>query len=114
MKALTRNDLRDALYEEVGLSRRESARLVDEAIEEVCACLVAGEAVKISSFGTFEPRDKGQRMGRNPKTGEPAPIPARRVVVFRPSRILKDWIDEGLGAGDESRPAGGGVSPGGV
>ena len=101
MEALTRADLRDAVYREVGLSRREAARFVDEVIETICERLSAGEAVKMSSFGSFVPRDKGPRMGRNPKTGEAAPIPSRRVVVFHPSRILKNRVSERLsGAGE--------------
>ena len=84
---------RNAGYEEVGLSRREAAWFVDEMIEAICERLSAGEAVKTSSFGSFIPLDKGPRRGRNPKTGEAAPIPARRVVVFQPSRILKDRVN---------------------
>ena len=101
MATITRADLSDAVYREVGLSRTESARFVDAAIEAIVECLAAGEAVGISSFGGFFPRGKGARMGRNPKTGEPAPIPARRVVVFRSSRLLKQRLQQAMsGAGD--------------
>ena len=96
MGALTRANLRDAVHEEVGLSHREAEQFVDVVIETICERLVAGETVKISGFGTFVPRGKGPRMGRNPKTGEPARISARRVAVFRPSRILQTGVSERL------------------
>jgi integration host factor subunit alpha len=92
-KTLTRSDLSEAVYREVGLSRNESAELVESILRHVSGALVAGETVKISSFGTFASRDKGQRIGRNPKTGEEVPIEPRRVLVFRPSHILKDRIN---------------------
>jgi integration host factor subunit alpha len=92
-KTLTRSDLSEAVYREVGLSRNESAELVESILRHVSGALVAGETVKISSFGTFATRDKGQRIGRNPKTGEEVPIEPRRVLVFRPSHILKDRIN---------------------
>ena len=91
---LTRADLSEAVYREVGLSRNESAALVESILRHVSDALVAGEMVKISSFGTFSVRDKGQRIGRNPKTGEEVPIEPRRVLVFRPSHILKDRMNE--------------------
>ncbi len=94
-KTLTRSDLSEAVYREVGLSRNESAELVESILRHVSGALVAGETVKISSFGTFSTRDKGQRIGRNPKTGEEVPIEPRRVLVFRPSHILKDRINAG-------------------
>jgi len=94
-KTLTRSDLSEAVYREVGLSRNESAELVESILRHVPRALVAGETVKISSFGTFSTRDKGQRIGRNPKTGEEVPIEPRRVLVFRPSHILKDRINAG-------------------
>jgi len=94
-KTLTRSDLSEAVYREVGLSRNESAELVESILRHVSGALVAGETVKISSFGTFSTRDKGQRIGRNPKTGEEVPIEPRRVRVFRPSHILKDRINAG-------------------
>ena len=94
-KTLTRSDLSEAVYREVGLSRNESADLVESILQYVSDALVAGETVKISSFGTFSVREKGARVGRNPKTGEEVPIEPRRVLVFRPSHILKDKINEG-------------------
>ena len=94
-KTLTRSDLSEAVYREVGLSRNESADLVESILQYVSDALVAGETVKISSFGTFSVREKGARVGRNPKTGEEVPIDPRRVLVFRPSHILKDKINEG-------------------
>ena len=96
MKTVTRVVLREAVRREVGLPRREAAQLVDAAIDTICERLVAGETVKISGFGSFAMRDKDPRMGRNPKTREPAPIAARRVVVFRPSLVLKERIGERL------------------
>ena len=94
-KTLTRSDLSEAVYREVGLSRNESSELVESILRHISGALVAGETVKISSFGTFSTRDKGQRIGRNPKTGEEVPIEPRRVLVFRPSHILKDRINAG-------------------
>ena len=94
-KTLTRSDLSEAVYREVGLSRTESADLVESILAHLSNALVAGDTVKISSFGTFSVREKGARMGRNPKTGEEVPIEPRRVLVFRPSHILKDKINEG-------------------
>lgn len=92
----TRLDLTEAVYREVGLSRNESAELVESILAHVSDALVRGETVKISSFGTFQVRKKGARMGRNPKTGEEVPIEPRRVLVFRPSHILKDRINQSL------------------
>ena len=100
-KTHTRLDLTEAVYREVGLSRNESAELVESILGHVSDALVKGETVKISSFGTFQVRQKGARMGRNPKTGEEVPIEPRRVLVFRPSHILKDKINDAL-----SRPPG--------
>ncbi|QIE55195.1 integration host factor subunit alpha [Pikeienuella piscinae] len=93
-KTLTRSDLSEAVYRAVGLSRNESADLVESILQHVSDSIVEGETVKISSFGTFAVRDKGARIGRNPKTGEEVPIEPRRVLVFRPSHILKDKINE--------------------
>lgn len=92
---LTRSDLSEAVYREIGLSRNESSDLVETILERVAAALVEGDTVKISSFGTFAVREKGARMGRNPKTGEEVPIDPRRVLVFRPSHILKERVDSG-------------------
>lgn len=91
-KTLTRADLSEAVYKKVGLSRSESASLVESVIEEVCKAAVRGETIKLSSFGTFAIRSKNERIGRNPKTGEEVPITPRRVMVFRPSNILKDKV----------------------
>ncbi|MGG7565441.1 integration host factor subunit alpha [Rhodovulum sp. DZ06] len=98
-KTYTRLDLTEAVYREVGLSRNESAELVESILSHISTALVDGESVKISSFGTFAVREKGARMGRNPKTGEEVPIEPRRVLVFRPSHILKDRINENLSGG---------------
>ncbi len=83
---VTRAQLSEAVYQEVGLSQYESAQLVEAVLEEIVGSLVAGEKVKISSFGTFVVRHKDGRMGRNPRTGEEVPISPRRVVVFRPPK----------------------------
>lgn len=90
---ITRADLGEAVYEEIGLSRNDSAKLVESVLDEVCDALVGGENVKISSFGSFMLRSKGERTGRNPKTGEEVPISPRRVLVFRPSNILRDRLN---------------------
>ena len=89
---LTRADLSDALQREVGLSRADSAKLVEEILDHMCDALARGENVKISGFGTFVLRDKGQRIGRNPKTGVEVPIAPRRVLTFRASQIMRDRI----------------------
>ena len=92
---LTRADLTEAVFQAVGLSRNESAQMVEDLLEEVCAALTRGETVKLSSFGSFVVRKKGQRIGRNPKTGTEVPISPRRVMVFKPSAILKQRINGG-------------------
>jgi integration host factor subunit alpha len=92
-KTLTRADLSEAVYQEVGLSRNESATLVEQVLDEVSDALVRGEPVKISSFGSFAVRQKGRRVGRNPKTGEEVPILPRKVLVFRASHVLKNRIN---------------------
>ena len=97
---LTRADLSDAVHQQVGLSRTESADLVKSILDHVTETLVEGETVKLSSFGTFMVRSKSGRMGRNPKTGEEVPITPRRVLVFRPSHVLKDMINA-EGSGEE-------------
>ncbi|MDX1710337.1 MAG: integration host factor subunit alpha [Rhodovibrionaceae bacterium] len=91
---VTRADLSEAVYQEVGLSRNESADLVESVLQEISDALVQGDTVKISSFGSFSVRQKGQRIGRNPKTGEEVPILPRRVLVFRASHVLKDRIND--------------------
>lgn len=92
-KTLTRADLSEAVHRQIGLSRTESADLVKSIISAVADALVTGERVKLSSFGTFLIRQKGGRMGRNPKTGEEVPITPRRVLVFRPSQVMKSRIN---------------------
>lgn len=89
---VTRADLADAVYQEVGLSRKHSSDLVDQLFDEVITELAAGNNVKISSFGNFMVRTKRERIGRNPKTGEEVAITPRRVVVFRASHVLKDQV----------------------
>jgi integration host factor subunit alpha len=98
-KTLTRADLTEAVFSAVGLSRNDSAQMVEDVLEEMCAAVTRGEAVKLSSFGTFQVRHKSQRIGRNPKTGEEVPIAPRRVLVFRPSHVLKAQINSGNAAG---------------
>ncbi len=93
-RTLTRAHLSEAVYEEVGLSRNESNELVESVLNKISSTLVKGETVKVSSFGTFSVRSKGQRIGRNPKTGKEVPILPRRVLVFRPSQILKDKVNQ--------------------
>ena len=94
-KTLTRMDLAEAVHEEVGLSRNDSAELVETVLGHISDALVAGEQVKSSSFGTFSVRDKAARVGRNPKTGEEVPIQPRRVLTFRPSHLMKERVAEG-------------------
>jgi integration host factor subunit alpha len=94
---VTRAQLGEAVYQEVGLSRNESSDLVETVLREISDALARGEMVKISSFGSFSVRRKGRRIGRNPKTGEEVPILPRQVLVFRPSHVLKNRINHGLG-----------------
>jgi integration host factor subunit alpha len=94
-KTLTRMDLSEALFREVGLSRHESGQLVESVLTHIADALVRGEQVKISSFGTFTVRDKNERIGRNPKTGEEVPITPRRVLSFRPSHLMKERVADG-------------------
>ena len=89
---LTRADLAEALHREIGLSRADSAKLVEQILESMCGALSRGENVKISGFGTFVLRDKGERVGRNPKTGVEVPIAPRRVLTFRASQTMRDRI----------------------
>ncbi len=100
-RTITRGDLAEAVYQEVGLSHNESSDLVESVLEEISSALVRGEMVKISSFGRFSVRQKAQRVGRNPKTREEVPISARRVVLFRASRIVKNLINDGLVSGGQ-------------
>ena len=94
-KTLTRMDLSEAVFRAVGLSRNESAQLVERVLELMSDALAEGEQVKISSFGTFSVRAKTARVGRNPKTGEEVPISPRRVLTFRPSHLMKDRVAAG-------------------
>lgn len=93
-RTITRAQLSEAVYQEVGLSRNESAVLLEAVLNYMSEALVREETVKISSFGSFSVRKKGQRIGRNPKTGEEVPILPRKVLVFRPSQVMKSRINE--------------------
>ena len=92
-RTVTRADLSEVVYHRVGLSRTESAELVQAVLDEICDAAARGETVKLSSFGSFVVRSKGQRIGRNPKTGVEVPILPRRVMVFKPSNVLKSRIN---------------------
>jgi len=93
---VTRADLAEAVYREIGLSRTESAQLVEAVIDNITDALLRGETVKLAGFGTFSLRDKKMRMGRNPKTGEEVPITPRRVLVFKSSQVLRERVDSAL------------------
>lgn len=119
---VTRAQLGEAVYQEVGLSRNESGDLVEAVLKEISDALVRGESVKISSFGSFSVRSKGERIGRNPKTGEEVPILPRKVLVFRASHVLKGRINDamsktggtgssGASTGTEPSPVGDATSP---
>jgi integration host factor subunit alpha len=95
-RTITRADLAEAVFRRLGLSRTESAAMVEMVLKEISDAIVSGETVKLSSFGSFMIRDKGQRVGRNPKTGREVPIPPRRVAVFKASNIMKSRINDGL------------------
>ena len=92
-RTITRADLSEAVYQKVGLSRTESASLVEMVLEEIGLNLEKEGLVKLSSFGSFIVRSKGQRIGRNPKSGQEVPIPPRKVLVFKPSNIMRDRIN---------------------
>jgi integration host factor subunit alpha len=96
-RTVTRAQLAEAVYQQVGLSRSESAELVDQVLDQIVEAVLTAGTVKISSFGTFAVREKGKRVGRNPKTGEEVPIPPRKVLVFRASQVLKDRINAAAG-----------------
>lgn len=100
-RTITRAQLSEAVYQEVGLSRNESAELLESVLSEISNALAGGGSVKVSSFGSFSVRQKGQRIGRNPKTGEEVPIYPRRVLVFRPSQVLKDRINQQRSPGSD-------------
>ncbi len=93
MGSLTKADMAERLFDVVGLNKREAKDMVESFFEEVRACLAENEQVKLSGFGNFDLRDKSQRPGRNPKTGEEVPISARRVVTFRPGQKLKEKVE---------------------
>src|ERR1700712_5904014 len=93
MNTVTRPQLAETIYAQVGLSRNDSAALLETVLERMCQALEAGESVKVSGFGTFSVRQKGRRIGRNPKTGIEVPILPRRVLVFRPSQVLKAHVN---------------------
>ena len=99
-KTVTRADLSEAVYNEIGLSRSESTQIVESVIIEISDALVRGEAVKLSSFGSFMVLHKNGRVGRNPKTGEEVPIDPRRVLTFRASHVLKSKINKMAGLSD--------------
>ena len=91
-QTITRSQLSEAVYQELGLSRNEAAELFESVLDKISDTLANGESVKLSSFGSFSVRSKSERIGRNPKTGEEVPILPRKVIVFRPSQVLKDRI----------------------
>ena len=93
---VTRADLAEALYREIGLSRTESAQLVESVIDHIIDALLRGESVKLTGFGTFALRDKNERIGRNPKTGKAVPIAPRRVLTFKPSQVMRERVDAAL------------------
>jgi len=95
-RTLTRADLAEAVYQKVGLPRNESADLVEVVLKEISGSLEKGDSVKLSSFGSFGIREKGERVGRNPKTGQEVPITPRRVLVFRASNIMKSRINDAM------------------
>jgi integration host factor subunit alpha len=92
-KTITRADLGESIYQQVGLSRNESSSLVEMVLDEISKQLIDGKTVKISSFGSFSVRQKKERIGRNPKTGVEVPITPRKVLVFRASHVLKDRMN---------------------
>ncbi len=98
--ALTKADMAESLFNKLGLNKRESRKLVDSYFEELIASLAVGKQVKLSGFGNFDIRDKNERPGRNPKTGEKVPITARRVVTFRPGQKLRARVEAYAGTGE--------------
>ena len=93
-KTLTRQDISEALYRHIGLSKHESSLMLESVLEHISSALIYGESVKLSTFGTFYPRQKEERIGRNPKTGVTATINARRVISFKPSKLMKERINK--------------------
>ena len=104
-RTITRADLAEAVFRRLGLSRTESAAMVEMVLKEISDAIVSGETVKLSSFGSFMIRDKGLRVGRNPKTGREVPIPPRRVAVFKASNIMKSRINDGLSGAQRDEAA---------
>ncbi len=98
--ALTKEDMAESLFNELGLNKREARELVDLYFHQLVACLALGEQVKLSGFGNFDLRDKNERPGRNPRTGEEIPISARRVVTFSPGNKLKARVEAYAGTGE--------------
>lgn len=98
--SLTKADIADRLFHEVGLNKREAKEFVDAYFEVIRSALEQGENVKLSGFGNFQLRDKNERPGRNPKSGEEIPISARRVVTFRPGQKLRSRVEAYVGSGD--------------
>ena len=95
MAALTKAEMAERLYEELGLNKREAKEMVEAFFDEIRGALSHNEQVKLSGYGNFDLRDKKQRPGRNPKTGEEVPIQPRRVLTFRPSHLMKDRVADG-------------------
>ncbi len=93
-KTLTRQDISEALFRQIGLSKHESSLMLESVLDQISNALIDGQTVKLSSFGTFSPRKKRERIGRNPKTGVEATINARRVISFKPSKLMKDRINK--------------------
>ena len=100
-KTVTRTELSEAIYRKAGLSRAESARMVEEVLEEISDTLSAGEDVKLSGFGSFVLRSKAERVGRNPKTGVEVPIDRRRVLMFKASAVLKTHMNGEASDGED-------------
>ena len=98
--ALTKADMAESLFDEMGLNKKEARELVDLYFHQLVACLAVGEPVKLSGFGNFDLRDKKERPGRNPRTGEKIPVPARRVVTFRPGKKLQARVKACAGTGE--------------
>ncbi len=98
--ALTKADMAESLFNELGLNKREARELVDLCFHQLVACLASGEPVKLSGFGNFDLRDKKERPGRNPRTGEKIPVAARRVVTFRPGQKLQARVNADAGTGE--------------
>ena len=106
MSALTKAEMADRLFEELGLNKREAKEIVEIFFDEIRSCLERNEPVKLSGFGNFELREKGERPGRNPKTGEEIPISARRVVTFHASQKLKSLVETTFNGNNGSNSGG--------